>query len=245
MIADGDLVKSVRFESRIYIGDPINSLRLFNEMEADELLILDIDAGKGDGPNLHLLESLAEEAFMPLSYGGGLASLQDARSVFELGFEKLAFDAAVHNSPAEVSAVVDTYGAQAVTAIVTTIRTTHGVNVVAPDSRTVSLHDHLSLCESVGVGEILLYSRDRDGTRCGYDTESIVEASSKVTLPIVPCGGAGNFSHLAAALRAGASAVAAGSLFCFYGESQEVLISYVDDGQILALSRSLDSPGVG
>lgn len=236
-LADGEAVKSLEFTNRVYLGDPINIVRLYNEMEVDELLVIDIDATTtGAGIDLDLLESMAAEAFMPMTYGGGIDSLQSARDVFDLGFEKVAIDALLHTSPREATEISQTYGAQALCAVVTVDANRSNGNAVGPTGSLVPLQEHLADCLSCGVGEIVVYSRDRDGMRCGYDLELLGRVAEVVNVPVVACGGAGSLEDLVAGLGAGASAVAAGALFSLYGPSDSVLISYLEEEDFLYLA---------
>jgi cyclase len=228
------LVKTLKFKDAKYIGDPINSVRIFNEKEVDELVFLDITATPARrGPDFDLLQDIAGEAFMPMAYGGGLTTMEQIKRVFTLGFEKIIINTAVYADPHLVKEAVAVYGAQSITACIDVRRTmlgryelyTHSGSERKPNK----LHDHLVLLGQLGVGEILVNSIDRDGTQSGYDLKLIREVSQAVTVPVIACGGAGSIDHLSAAVReGGASAVAAGSLFVFMGPHRAVLINYPD-----------------
>ena len=226
------LVKTVKFKDPKYIGDPINSVRIFNEKEVDELVFLDISATpEGRGPDFEMLEDIAGEAFMPMAYGGGLTTMEQIRTVFSLGFEKVIVNAVGYENPAVVKEAVSVYGAQSIVACVDVRRTLLGRHELRTHSakvrRQVSLQDHLADLTALGVGEVLVNSIDRDGTQSGYDLELVKAVSSQVTVPVIACGGAGSIDDFVAAVNeGGASAVAAGSLFVFVGPHRAVLINY-------------------
>ncbi len=232
------LVKTVKFKDPTYIGDPINSVRIFNEKEVDELAFLDITATpEGRGPDFDLLSDIAGEAFMPMSYGGGITSLDQVQRIFSLGFEKVVIDTAAYESPKLIRDAVAIYGTQSIVGCVDVRRKllgryelySHGGRM----PQSVGLIDHVTALERLGVGEILVNSVDRDGTQSGYDLKLIHEVSSAVGVPVVACGGASSIEDFVAAVtEAGASAVAAGSLFVFVGPHRAVLINYPDRAEL-------------
>lgn len=226
------LVKTVKFKDPKYIGDPINSVRIFNEKEVDELVFLDITAtAEGRGPNFDLLADIAGEAFMPMAYGGGITSLEEVKRVFALGFEKVIIDTAAYGSTQLIGDAAAMYGSQSIVGCVDVRRTLLGrYELYSHSGRTrqsVSLLDHLATLERLGVGEVIVNSIDRDGTQSGYDLKLIHQVSSAVSVPVVACGGAAGIDDFVAAVEeGGASAVAAGSIFVFVGPHRAVLINY-------------------
>lgn len=226
------LVKTVRFKDPTYIGDPINSVRIFNEKEADELVFLDITAtSEARGPDFELLADIAGEAFMPMAYGGGITSLDQIQRIFALGFEKVIIDTAVYTDPQLIHGAVTIYGSQSIVGCLDVRKTWLGryelVSHAGKFKQPVSLKAHLQALERQGVGEIIVNAVDRDGTQSGYDLKLIREVSSSVRVPVVACGGASSIDDFVAAVHeAGASAVAAGSLFVFVGPHRAVLINY-------------------
>lgn len=234
LLRNRGLVKTVKFKDAKYVGDPINSVRIFNEKEVDELVFLDITATpEGREPNFDLLQDIAGEAFMPMAYGGGLTTLEQVRRVFSLGFEKVILNTVCHTSPKLITEAVSVYGAQSIVGCIDVRRTllgryelyTHSANKRQPSN----LHEHLEKLEKLGVGEILVNSIDRDGTQSGYDLKLLREVSRTVSVPVIACGGAGSIDDLVAAVKeGGASAVAAGSMFVFMGPHRAVLINYPD-----------------
>lgn len=226
------LVKTVKFKDPKYIGDPINSVRIFNEKEVDELVFLDITATpEGRGPDFELLADIASEAFMPMAYGGGITSLDQVQRVFALGFEKVIFDTVAYTDPQLIQDAVAIYGSQSIVGCVDVRKTLLGryelISHAGKSKQRVSLREHLKALERQGVGEIIVNAVDRDGTQSGYDLKLIREVSSSVSVPVVACGGASSIDDFVAAVgEAGASAVAAGSLFVFVGPHRAVLINY-------------------
>lgn len=232
------LVKTVKFKDPKYIGDPINSVRIFNEKEVDELVFLDITATpEGRGPDFDLLADIAGEAFMPMAYGGGVSSLDQVQRIFALGFEKIVIDTAAYGAPQLIRDAVAIYGSQSIVGCVDVRRTLLGryeLHSHAGKTRqSMGLLEHVSVLEQLGVGEIIVNSVDRDGTQSGYDLKLLQQVSSTVSVPVVACGGASGLDDFVAAVeQGGASAVAAGSLFVFVGPHRAVLINYPDRAEL-------------
>lgn len=228
------LVKTVKFKDPKYIGDPINAVRIFNEKEVDELVFLDINATKeGRGPDFELLTDIVSEAFMPMSYGGGVTNLEQVKRLFELGFEKVIINSACYESIQLVKKASMIFGSQSIVGCIDVRKSIFGsYELYANASLTkqkINLTSHLIELTRSGVGEILVNSIDRDGTMRGYDLELLKEVTSKVTVPVIACGGAGSIDHFALAVNeCHVSAVAAGSLFVFMGRHRAVLINYPD-----------------
>lgn len=232
------LVKTVKFKEPKYIGDPINSVRIFNEKEVDELIFLDITATpEGRGPDFELLADIAGEAFMPMAYGGGITSIDQVQRVFSLGFEKVVINTAAYGSPQLIRDAVAIYGSQSIVGCIDVRRTIFGryelYSHAGKTQQSVGLNDHLAALEQLGVGEIIMNSVDRDGTQSGYDIKLLHQASSAVSVPVVACGGASGIDDFVAAVnQGGVSAVAAGSLFVYVGPHRAVLINYPDRAEL-------------
>lgn len=232
LLSGRGLVKTVKFKDPKYVGDPVNAVKIFNDKEADELILLDIDATKSNrGPAFDLIEDIASECFMPLCYGGGIRNLEDARKLFHLGVEKIALRAKAIQNPNLISEIASKYGSQAVVVAVDVKRNWLGhPKVVLPeiDSKvSLPLVETVQKMESLGAGEILVNSVDRDGTQTGYDLESLQTVVSAVGVPVIACGGAGSLDHMREAVnQTGVAAVSAGSLFVFHGRHRAVLINY-------------------
>ncbi len=231
LVRDGGLVKTIRFKDGKYVGDPMNAIRIFNDLRVDEIILLDISASREQrGPDFELLREVAQEAFMPFCYGGGIRTLEDARKIFQIGIEKIAVNHAAANDPTLLRRVADEYGEQAV---VGAMDVKHGAlggtrlydHVTGKRLRTEPL-EHAQMLQDHGAGEIFVNWVDRDGVMEGYDTKLITQLSSQLRVPLIVCGGAGTWDDLPVAAAAGADAVAAGSLFVFRGKRRGVLINY-------------------
>src|SRR5581483_4973322 len=232
LLDDGRFVKTVRFSDPVYVGDPVNVLSIFNHFEVDEILILGVsESRKGRPPPIELLEHLAAECTIPLSYGGGITSLEEAGRILGAGYEKVLVNSVAATRPEVVTAISERFGTQAVIGGVDARRGPGGTYTAWARSGTEpmgrSAADQAGRLQELGAGEIFVNSIDRDGTRDGYDTDLIRSVSSAVTTPVIACGGAGRRSDLALAINQGnASAAAAGSLFVFQGAGRGVLINF-------------------
>jgi cyclase len=238
LLIDGlGLVKTVKFKDRTYLGDPVNTVRIFNEKGADELVLLDINASvRGNGPQFDLLEEIASEAFMPLGYGGGVRTVDEMRRILALGYEKVVVNTAVAMTPSFLDEAATAMGRSTIVVSIDVRRPRFGKPEVmaASGTRPVS-NDPVAYAVDVarrGAGELLVNAIDRDGTQKGYDLDLVREISRAVDVPVVACGGAGSVDDLATAVAAGASAAAAGSLFVFNGRHRAVLITYPRDAEL-------------
>lgn len=231
LLKNGGLVKTQRFRQPKYVGDPINAIRIFNEKEVDELMVLDIIASRERRePDYALIEQFASECFMPLCYGGGIRTVGQARILFSLGVEKICLQSAALENPVLISELADKFGRQSVVVSVDVARNWFGQSKLY-ESRTrrrlkMPWLQFMQDAVDRGAGEIVLNSVDRDGLMHGYDLDLLRQATRSISVPLIALGGAGSQEHLREAVRAGASAVAAGSLFVFHGPHRAVLISY-------------------
>ncbi len=242
LLLDGGLVKTVKFKNPQYIGDPINAVRIFNQKEVDELVLLDINAGlDGREPNYSEIEEIVSEAFMPIGYGGGIRSLYQIEKLFKLGVEKVILNTIAFTNPELVTEAAKTFGNQSIVVCVDFKRDLLGnYNIYINSGKTklkVDVLETLKNLERLGAGEIILNSIDKDGTMKGYDINLIKNFSQHLEIPVVASGGAGSISDLANAINAGASAVAAGSLFVYQGIHRAVLISYIDSKELDVLLK--------
>lgn len=232
LIRGNGLVKTRKFKEPVYVGDPINAMRIFSDKEVDEIVVLDIDASReGREPNYALIEEMAGEAFMPMAYGGGIRNLEQVRRLIRSGIEKVVINTAAIESTDVIREAADMFGSQAVVGAVDIKKTLFGGYRVVTKSATIDakigLDEHIQNLISAGVGEIFLNNVDRDGMMAGYDVQLIRSITQKVNVPVVVCGGAGTVEHLSQAVsEGGASAVAAGSMFVFHGKHRAVLINY-------------------
>jgi cyclase len=231
------LVKTKRFGRFSYIGDPCNTVRIFNELEVDELAFLDITATpERRAPNFALLADIASECFMPVSYGGGLRSLDDAARVLATGFEKVVINSQAHEQPEIISEIAEVYGSQAVVASIDVKRGLFGRSRVMSHGgrrrHSMSPVAWAREMESRGAGEILVTSIDNEGTWSGYDLALIRSVSEAVGVPVIAHGGAGRLADLAASVKAGASAVAVGSMVVFQGRAKGVLVNFPSTAEL-------------
>lgn len=243
LTGDSGLVKTMKFDKRRYLGDAINAVRIFNEKEVDELVLLDIDAtARGTGPQFEYVEEVLSEAFMPVGYGGGITSLAQIERLFKLGVEKVVLNSVLAEQPQLLSEASRVFGAQSVVASMDIKRDLLGRRRVYVRGGKRKLDgdpiDLLKRWEQLGAGEVVVNAIDRDGMRQGLDLEFISQAAQAVEIPVMAVGGAGDLGHVVAALKAGASAVGAGSLFVFQGVHQAVLISYIDRAELAALAAA-------
>lgn len=237
LLSQGGLVKTRRFKQPQYVGDPINAVKVFNDKEVDEIIILDIDATKrGSGPDFSLIEELAEQCFMPLCYGGGIRNEADARTLFALGVEKVCLQTSFLEDPSIVRAISDRNGEQAVVVSIDVKKDWRGRSYAFNAAgRPLPTRDWKTLIRSAidaGAGEIFLSSVDRDGTLAGMDLQMISEAGSISSAPVIAAGGAASLSDFRLAIDAGASAVSAGAYFVLYGPHRAVLITYPSPEEI-------------
>ncbi len=233
LLQDGGLVKTTKFGRPRYVGDPINAIRIFNEKYVDELVFLDITASRtGAEPDYDLIARIAGECFMPLCYGGGIRTLEQARRIVASGVEKIAVNSMAIDRPQFLSELSQELGASSVIAAIDVKKDIFGrERVYHPGLRRLTKLDpvhHAKASVAAGAGEIFLNNVDRDGQRSGFDTALIAKVSAAVNVPVIACGGASSLSDMRAAVEAGASAVAAGSMFVFYGPHRAVLINYPD-----------------
>jgi len=232
LLRDESLVKTVQYGAFSYIGDPCNTVRIFNELEVDELIFLDISASReGRPPNLPLLRDIADECFMPLTYGGGIRNLEEAKALFDTGIEKVAINAAAMERPTLISEIADHYGRQAVIVAIDVKTDWRGRRRVFRHALgAITKRDPVDWAreaEKRGAGEILLTAVDREGTWQGFDVELLRAVTSAVGIPVVAHGGAGRLEHIGAALHeGGAAAVALGSLVVFQKQGMGVLVNF-------------------
>lgn len=230
--ARGGLVKGVQFKKHVYVGDPINAVKVFNDKAVDEICVIDIDATRERrAPDFDWIQEICGEAFMPLAYGGGVTRIEHVKEVLQRGAEKVIINTRAITSPELFSEAAKIMGSQSVVASVDVKKTLLSGYKVHTDCGTrntglepVALAKRL---ESAGAGELLLTSIDREGSLAGYDLELLRKVTAAVRIPVIASGGAGKVDDFVSAVRdGGASAVAAGSMFVFIGRHRAVLISY-------------------
>lgn len=241
-LLDGFVVKTHGYGDTTYIGDPINTVKIFNDKGVDELVIVDISRRRGfSAVTPSQIEDIATEAFMPVAYGGDIKSYAQVRDILSAGVEKVIFGSGLLDAQETVFKAAENYGRQAVVGAID-VRREDGVYRPYPGGSGRPLDmDAVEwarfACE-LGVGELIVTNMAREGTLEGYDLELVRDVSAAVPVPVVANGGAGSLGHFVAALEAGASAVAAGSMFTFYGPHRAVLITYPGERELdAALSQ--------
>jgi cyclase len=232
------LVKSTRFKDYNYIGDPINAVKLFNDLCADELVFLDIFASKENRTiSLDFVKKVGDEANMPFSVGGGIKSLEDIRNILKAGAEKVVINAAAAENINFIKEAANEYGSSTIVVCIDVRKKRFSNYQVYAFNGSRSLHigpvEYAKKIEELGAGEIIINSIDKDGTMEGYDIELIKLVSEAVKIPVVASGGAGKMEDFKIAVISGlASAVAAGSFFIYYGPRRAVLINYPSNKEL-------------
>jgi len=238
LLRNESLVKTKKFGEFTYIGDPCNTVRIFNELEVDELLFLDITASKEKRvPNYELLRDIASECFMPLAYGGGVTSLEQAKKILSIGFEKISLNSSAICKRELVKEISDQFGSQAVIVSIDVKKNFWGTHCVATNNGTklsdIPPVEWAKELEKLGAGEILVTSVDREGTWEGFDIELISSISDAVNIPVIAHGGGGSVDDIGEAIVKGnASAVALGSMVVYQKKGMGVLVSFPDKKQL-------------
>lgn len=251
LVRDGGLVKTRQFKKPVYIGDPINAVKIFNEKETDELIVLDIDATvTGADPNFRLISQFAVECRSPLCYGGGIRSVEQAKRIVGLGVEKIAISSAALRSPELITQIAREIGSQSVV-VVLDARRNRGQYLLWTHNGTrptrIDAVAFANEAEERGAGEILVNSIDNDGEMMGYDLVLARQIREATRLPMTVLGGAGSLAHMRELISAcGVLGAAAGSLFVFKGPLRGVLINYPNAQQKEDLIRAAEliSPAV-
>lgn len=231
LLDDEKLVKTRKFRNPQYIGDPINAIRIFNGKEVDEIIVTDISASRlNKSPNFTLIEELASECFMPLTYGGGIASMQDADRLFSLGIEKISVQSAAIDSPELLGQLVAKFGSQAIVLSVDIKIGLGGEVKLIRNSRRRNRQprwaDLVDQAIKAGVGEILICDVSKEGTLSGIDADTVRTVTRNINVPVVYTGGVNKYADFRTALSNGADAVGVGAYFTLQGPNRAVLITY-------------------
>jgi cyclase len=232
LIHENGLVKTLNFKNPKYVGDPINAVRIFNEKEVDELAVFDIDATvAGKDPDYALIEKLANQSRMPICYGGGVKTVEQAQKIFGLGIEKIALSSAVIENPDLIGKIAERVGSQSVIVVLDIKKKLFGgYEIYTHNGKKASGINPVKFAEEaekLGAGEIIINSIDQDGVMKGFDMTLIDRISEKISIPITVLGGAGSLQDIKKVIdRHGIIGVAAGSLFVFKGVYKAVLINY-------------------
>jgi imidazole glycerol-phosphate synthase subunit HisF len=241
LLRNESLVKTNKFGKFTYVGDPANTVRIFNELEVDELIFLDITASRERRhPNIKVLAEIANECFMPLGYGGGIRTLDQAKTIFDIGFEKVAVNTHANQTKNLITDIATQYGSQAVIASIDVKMGWFGKQTVRTMAgRQNTKRDPIEWAkevEQMGAGEILLTSIDREGTWQGFDIDLVRRVTDAVSIPVIAHGGAGTVEHIGQVVKDGnASAVALGSMVVFQKKGMGVLVNFPDKIRLLEI----------
>ncbi len=230
LIDDRDLIKTVKFDARTYLGDPVNAVKIFNRKGIDELSILDIGATRCNRePDYELLKDIASEAFMPLSYGGGIKTIDQIHELLAIGYEKVVLNTVLVKMPDLVTRASEQYGSQSIVASIDAKKCEREYKCFVADGNEETKWNPVELAkeaEQLGAGEIVINSIDNDGMMNGYDIELVKSVADAVNIPVIAIGGAGDIHDIRTVLSEGhAHAAAGGSIFVYYGKLKAVLIT--------------------
>lgn len=241
LIEDG-LYRTRRFKKPSYVGDPLNAVRIFNEKEVDELIVLNISpAHEWNKERLELLEQMAAEAFMPMALGGCISSEDHVECAFDMGYDKVVVNSAAVDDIGLIETLCGRFGGQSIVVSIDVGKKMFGGTAVFTNlgrrATKIDPVEHALRCEKAGAGELIIRSIEHDGMMQGFDLDLVSRVSAAVSVPVVATGGAGSAEHLAAGLAAGAHSVSAGSMFVYHGPHRAVLINYLNAREI---SKVLD-----
>lgn len=240
LLKNKGLVKTIKFNKKKakYIGDPINAVRIYNDLEADELVFLDILASKNKKViDFNLIKRISDEAYMPFGVGGGITKLKEVDGLLNNGAEKVIINTGAHKNPKLIEEIANKYGSQSVAVCIDVKKNFFGKEVIkingGEKKTSTNLLEYIKIIEQSGAGEIIIQSIDNDGTMTGYNLEIIKKTSDATNLPVVALGGAGSISDLTRAYKeANPSALSAGSMFVYHGPRRGILINYPDKESI-------------
>lgn len=243
LLQNKGLVKSVKFKNHRYIGDPINAVRIFNDLKADELAFIDILATKENRTiSIDFVKNVGEEANMPFSVGGGIRTLEDIRKIIEAGAEKVILNSIAGENPDFIRQAADAFGSSTITVCIDVKNDFWGKEKVWIRAGTKSIYSNpiqfANQIEEFGAGEIIIQSIDNDGEMMGYDVNLIKKIAESVSIPVVALGGAGKLKHLFDLnTMVSLSGLAAGSMFVYHGDRRAVLVNYPERQEILKLFK--------
>lgn len=234
LLSDEGLVKTKNFHNPKYVGDPINAVKIFSEKEADEIIILDIEATKKNKINYNLLSNIFSECFVPITYGGGISSVEDAKKIINLGAEKICLQSSFIENKKLILELIDYFGSQSIVIsidIKKNIFSKHKIwnyktNSFIDDTNLEKILDEI---KKIGVGEIIVTDVDKEGTLTGTDKKLIKKLSKNINIPLIFNGGANSFEDIKETFNCGAQALAIGSMFVFHGKHNAVLITYPNE----------------
>jgi imidazole glycerol-phosphate synthase subunit HisF len=241
LVKDGGLVKSTKFKDYRYIGDPVNAVRIFNDLKADELAFLDITATRENRLiSPELVRDVGEEANMPFSVAGGIRTLDDIRKIIGAGAEKVILNTIAAENPSFITEAAKEFGSSTIVVCIDVKLNIWGKQVAwiraGKKSAGIAPVDFARQMEDSGAGEIIIQSIERDGTMKGYDVKLVKEISGNVTIPVVTLGGAGSMDHMKMVYQSAVvNGLAAGSLFVYHGERRAVLVNYPDSDELMKI----------
>jgi cyclase len=242
LLENKGLVKTVKFKDPKYIGDPINAVKLFNDLEVDELILVDIEASRlKREPDFEYLREITSECFMPVGYAGGVTNTRQIQKLVQSGIEKIVLNNSLFSQSGFLNEVTNAFGASTIVAGVDVKKNLFGqfkvYDHVKRSITSLSVVDHCMALEDMGAGELFINNVDADGVMCGYDLNLIKSITEKVSIPVISCGGCGSFADIREVINAShASAAAAGSFFIYQGPHKAVLISYLTRTQLESIS---------
>lgn len=231
LLDDEGLVKTIMFDKKTYLGDPVNAIKIFNDKEVDEIMLFDINASRHKLKiNFNLLNEIAGECFVPLCYGGGIKDVDMIAEVLNNGIERVSLNSFAIQNPAFVEHAANKFGSSTIVVSIDYKKDASGHHAVYTHSGTNKIKSHpveiAKIMEDSGAGELLIQSIDRDGTFSGYDSDLLCQIVTSIKIPVIACGGAKDVNSLRKVLAMGVSAAAAGSLFLFKGKHRAKLINY-------------------
>jgi imidazole glycerol-phosphate synthase subunit HisF len=238
LVSKGKLVKTKGFRNPQYIGDPVNAAKIFNKKELDELVLLDISPDRHRlGPDFNLIRNVADECFMPVSYGGGIATLQQIEAILKTGIEKVVLNSCLYTNRKILPEAASVFGSQSIIASVDVLRTGEGSYRVMHFSGKMtnpeSLEQYLAMMQEEGAGEILLQDVSREGFWSGFDLRLIESVVSCTSVPVIATGGAGTTAHISEALSTtGVSGIGLGSMAVYQKEGMGVLIGFPEKSEV-------------
>lgn len=238
LVDDRDLIKTINFGKRTYLGDPVNAVKIFNRKGIDELSILDIGATRNEHePDFELLKDIASEAFMPLSCGGGITSIEQVRELLAIGYEKVVINSGLIRNPQLITQAAEAFGSQSVVASIDAKNVNGSYKCVIADGTIKTDLNPVEMAinaEKLGAGEIIINSVDKDGMMQGYDIDLVKSVADAVKVPVTAIGGAGGINDLKRVLDDGhAHAAAGGSMFVYYGRLKAVLITAPTEKELI------------
>ena len=238
LLQNSSLVKTERFKNPDYLGDPINTVRIFNELEVDELIFLDISAAREKRkPNLQILKEIANECFMPLSYGGGVNTIEDIKEIFNIGLEKVCINSYAAEHSDFISNAADLFVSQSIVVSLDVKKNIFGKYEVVTISGTKRTKldpvDYAIKMQDAGAGELLVTSIDREGTWSGFDVKLVKRVTDAVSIPVIANGGAGGVTDIGKVVNnGGACAVALGSMVVYQAKGMGVLVNFPDKEEL-------------